>query len=164
MCGLASFGEIEIGYSSRWGLGMNLGPYQPPLSREINRLWESFWSSRASNTLVQSPRERLHPFGRLDIMWEIHKCIKRAQPELFTTSSMPRACSMCVFDSYLINGKELALTHISPADLTLFFGTFGHFLYFCDLPGCTGVLQEDFEKLLSPFLKKSRFISLWGWR
>ena len=55
---------------------------------------------------------------------------------------------MCVFDGYLINGKELALTHISLADLTLFLGTLGLFVYFCDLQGCMGVLQEEFEKLL----------------
>ena len=70
---------------------------------------------------------------------------------------------MCVFDSYLMNGKELALTHISLADLTLFFGTLGHFSILFYLQGCTGVFQEEFEKLLLPFLKKSRFILSWGW-
>ena len=69
---------------------------------------------------------------------------------------------MCVFDSYLINGKELALTHISLADLTAFFGTLGHFLYFCDLQGCTGVLQEEFEKLLLPFFEKIAFYIVKG--
>ena len=92
----------------------------------------------------------------------MYKCVKRAQPELFTTITMPRVCSMCVFDGYLINGEELALTHISLADLTLFLGTLGLFVYFCDLQGCMGVLQEEFEKSLLPFLKKIHVLYRYG--
>ena len=80
----------------------------PHCDRVVYSCPHTSWKEMHS-ALVHSPWERLHPFGRLDIMWEIHKCIKRAQPELSTTSTMPRVCSMCVFDGYLINWKELAL-------------------------------------------------------
>ena len=72
---------------------------------------------------------------------------------------MPGVCSRCVFDSYLINGKELALTHISLADLTLFFETLGHFLYFffiCE--GVRGSCKKNLKNCYLPFEKITFYI------